>query len=67
MLKTYFEPTDDERKQGIKMPTLAHKSIANLVKQGFIKVIVATNFDRLLEKALNDIGIILMLLVMMIQ
>jgi hypothetical protein len=57
LLKGYFEPTDDEREQGIKTPTLAHRSIANLVKQGFIKVIVTTNFDRLLEKALNDIGI----------
>lgn len=57
LLKRYFDPTDEEREQGIKTPTLAHKSIANLVKQGFVKVIVTTNFDRLLEKALNDIGI----------
>lgn len=37
------------------MPTVAHKAIANLVKHGFIKVIVTTNFDRLLERALEEI------------
>lgn len=56
-LKPYFEPTDEEIEQGLKIPTPAHKAIAQLVKEGYIKVIITTNFDRLLEKALNEIGI----------
>ncbi|MDA2920584.1 SIR2 family protein [Desulfobacterota bacterium AH_259_B03_O07] len=57
LLRGYFEPTDDERKEGLKAPTQAHESIANLVKSGFIKVILTTNFDRLIEKALEKVGI----------
>lgn len=57
ILRGYFEPNDEERERGIKIPTLAHKSIANLIKQGFIKVVITTNFDRLLERALEDVGI----------
>lgn len=56
-LKPYFEPTNEEFDQGLKLPTPAHKAIARLVKSGYIKVIITTNFDRLLEKALNEIGI----------
>jgi SIR2-like protein len=56
-LRSYFEPDDEEREQGLKMPTQAHKSIANLVKSGFIKVILTTNFDRLIEVALEEVGI----------
>ena len=58
LLKPYFEPTEEERQQNIKTSTLAHKAIATLVAKGFIKVILTTNFDRLMEKALEDVGII---------
>ncbi|NNU78176.1 SIR2 family protein [Clostridium estertheticum] len=57
ILKGYFEPNEEEFEQGIKRPTQAHKAIASLVKRGFIKVIVTTNFDRLLERALEEIGV----------
>ena len=57
LLASYFEPTAEEREQGIKVPTAAHKSIAALVKDGFIKVILTTNFDRLLEIALEEEGL----------
>jgi phosphoglycolate phosphatase-like HAD superfamily hydrolase len=57
ILRGYFEPNEKEREQGRKMPTQAHKSIANLVKSGFIRVIVTTNFDRLIETALEEVGI----------
>lgn len=57
LLKPYFEPTEEEREQGLKVPTKAHRSIAKLVSRGYIKVIVTTNFDRLLEKALEQEGI----------
>lgn len=58
ILKNYFEPDDEEREQDLKMPTQAHKSIANLVKEGYIKVILTTNFDRLMEHALENVGVI---------
>lgn len=57
LLKGYFEPTPEEREEGKKLPTLAHKVIAKLVAGGYIKVIVTTNFDRLLESALEAEGV----------
>jgi SIR2-like domain len=57
MLRGYFEPTEDEREQGLKLPTPAHRAIARLVAGGFIRVIVTTNFDRLLEAALEAEGV----------
>ena len=58
LLRPYFEPSNEERTEGLKQPTAAHKAIARLVAQGFVKVIVTTNFDRLIEKALEDEGIV---------
>ncbi|MFA6072017.1 MAG: SIR2 family protein, partial [Janthinobacterium sp.] len=57
LLRRYFEPTSDDLADGLKTPTKAHKSIAWLVKNGYIKVVITTNFDRLLENSLSDIGI----------
>mgnify|MGYP003582241423 CR=1 FL=1 len=57
LLKRYFEPTEEEFEEGLKRPTKAHQAIAKLVKAGIFKVIVTTNFDRLLENALKDEGI----------
>lgn len=57
LLEVYFEPTDDERADGIKMPTAAHRAIARLVEGGFVKVIITPNFDRLLEMALAEVGV----------
>jgi hypothetical protein len=57
LLRSYFEPTPEEQEVNLKTPTPAHRAIASLVKLGFIKVIITTNFDRLLEKALQDEGI----------
>jgi hypothetical protein len=48
-LKRYFEPTEDQIEQNLKEPSKAHKAIAKLAKKGYIKVIITTNFDRLLE------------------
>ena len=58
LLESHFEPTDDERDEGVKMPTAAHRAIAELVKGGYLKVIVTTNFDRLLELALAEVGVV---------
>lgn len=57
ILEGYFEPNEQEREQGYKLPTAAHKAIARLVAKGCIRVILTTNFDRLLEQALSDEGI----------
>jgi hypothetical protein len=58
LLRAYFEPTEDEREQGLKVPTSAHRAIAKLVASGYIRVILTTNFDRLLEKALDSAGVV---------
>ncbi|MEH6691133.1 MAG: SIR2 family protein [Pseudorhizobium pelagicum] len=58
ILHEFFEPTDEEREDRIKMPTAAHRAVAELVRDGFIKVIVTTNFDRLMEVALTDVGVV---------
>ena len=57
LLKRYFEPTAEQIEEGIKLPSIAHKYLARLVQDGYIKVIITTNFDRLIENALKEIGI----------
>ena len=57
ILAEYFDPTPQHIEDGQRIPQPAHKSIAKLVKQGYIKVIITTNFDRLLETALLMEGI----------
>lgn len=58
ILRPYFEPTPEERDAGKKVPTRAHHAIASLVKSGFVRVILTTNFDRLLEDALREAGVV---------
>jgi hypothetical protein len=57
LLRSYFEPTQQQRAEGIKMPTRAHRAIAKLMRAGYIRVVLTTNFDRLLELALEDEGV----------
>ena len=57
LLRIYWEPTEQERDEGAKIPTKAHRAIADLVKLGYVRVILTTNFERLLEIALQDVGI----------
>jgi hypothetical protein len=57
LLRSYFEPTDDEREQGLKQPTPAHRAIAKLVAGGYCRLILTTNFDRLIERAIEDEGV----------
>ena len=57
LLQSYVEPTDDDRDEGAKQPTTAHRAIAALAAQGFIRVIVTTNFDRLFETAFEAAGV----------
>lgn len=57
LLAGFFEPSDEERAKGKKMPSVAHHAIASLISRGTIRVILTTNFDRLLEQALEARGI----------
>ena len=57
LLRAYFEPTAEEQEEKTKQPTAAHHAIAQLVADGFVKVIVTTNFDRLMELALQEAGV----------
>lgn len=54
ILHSYIEPSDDDRIEGRKVPTKAHRAIAELVESGHVRVIITTNFDRLLENALRE-------------
>lgn len=56
LLAQYFEPEDGDDDGG-KAPTAAHRAIAQLVQRGSIRVILTTNFDRLMERALQEVGI----------
>jgi hypothetical protein len=58
LLRAYWEQSEKDRDEGVKQPTAAHRAIAALVAQGFVKVIITTNFDRLMEGALVDAGIV---------
>jgi hypothetical protein len=57
LLKHYFEPTAEQVEESIRVPSQAHKYIAKLVQDGYVRVIITTNFDRLIENALKEIGI----------
>jgi hypothetical protein len=57
LLRSYFEPTGEDRAQGLKVPKQAHFAIAELVAKGFVRVIITTNFDKLLESAIESLGI----------
>ena len=53
-LNSYFEQNEEEKEQGLKAPTKAHRAIAELVKLGYIRMILTTNFDKLIETALKE-------------
>lgn len=57
LLEGYFEPTDEEREEGAKLPTSGHHALAGLVAAGYVRVILTTNFDRLMETALREVGV----------
>jgi hypothetical protein len=57
LLRSYFEASEEDQLAHRKEPTKAHHAIAALAKSQHIKVILTTNFDRLLERALEAAGI----------
>ena len=57
LLAGYFEPTPEEQAEGLKAPGAAHLAVAQLVARGTVRVVLTTNFDRLLERALEALGV----------
>jgi SIR2-like domain len=57
LLSSYFEGIAEDHRLGKKTPTAAHNAIARLASKGYFRVIVTTNFDRLMEQALEAEGI----------
>ncbi len=56
LIRGYFERRNDEPEDA-KRPTKAHRAVAQMVRDGYLKIIVTTNFDRLMESALEEVGI----------
>jgi NAD-dependent SIR2 family protein deacetylase len=57
VLHSYIDPGKEELEEGLRAPTKAHRAIARIVKNGYIRVILTTNFDRLIENALREVGV----------
>lgn len=57
LLEGFFTPTEEDLRDGRKIPAAAHRAIAQLVRRGLIKVIVTTNFDPLTEQAIREAGV----------
>lgn len=57
ILHSYIEPDEEDREENRKVPTKGHRAIARLIQQGYFRVVVTTNFDRLMENALREAGI----------
>lgn len=56
LLAGFFEPGSGEETP-VRQPSKAHRAVAELVRRGSVKVIVTTNFDRLMEQALDAVGV----------
>ena len=56
LLRRYFEPAADPRAPGPR-PSAAHRALARLAAHGYVSVFLTTNFDRLLEQALEAEGV----------
>lgn len=58
LLAGFFEPLSERRDDPThRRPTTAHRAVARLIARGVVKVVVTTNFDRLLEQALSEAGL----------
>jgi hypothetical protein len=57
LIRPFIEPDAGEIGRGEKQPTGAHRSVAKLMAKGYVRVVITTNFDRLLEQALAEVGV----------
>ena len=58
ILQGYIEPNAEDVQEGRRVPTKAHHAVARLVQDGYVRTIVTTNFDRLLEQALQKRNVV---------
>ncbi|MDA8298282.1 MAG: hypothetical protein M0004_17190 [Actinomycetota bacterium] len=56
LLRRYFEPEDHDGAVRVE-PSAAHRAVARLVSDGLIRIVITTNFDRQLERALEEVGV----------
>ncbi|MGB3635947.1 MAG: SIR2 family protein [Rubrobacteraceae bacterium] len=57
LLAGYFEPDEEDREESRKLPTEGHQALAKLASKGYVKVILTTNFDKLMERTLDAEGV----------
>jgi hypothetical protein len=57
LLQSFFEPSEEDRELGRKIPSAAHHALARLVTAGHVRVVLTTNFDLLVETALREQGV----------
>jgi len=57
ILREYFTIKDGEGEWVAPEPSPAHREIATMVREGLISLIITTNFDNLMEQALQNEGI----------
>ena len=55
LLRAYFDPPG--RADSPSLPTPAHHALASLCASGRVRVLMTTNFDRLMERALDQVGL----------
>jgi hypothetical protein len=54
LIASFIEPDPEA---GLRVPTDAHRAIARLVAGGWVRIIVTTNFDSLIEQALAEANV----------
>jgi len=54
ILQSYIDPSEGEE---FRKPTKAHHAIAQLAASGIVRVVITTNFDRLIENAMREAGV----------
>jgi hypothetical protein len=54
ILHSYIDPPEGE---DIRKPTKAHHAIAQLAASNLVRVVITTNFDRLIENAMREAGV----------
>jgi SIR2-like domain len=54
ILQSYIDPPEGE---DIRKPTRAHHAIAQLAASNIVRVVITTNFDRLIENAMREAGV----------
>ncbi|MBP2145292.1 hypothetical protein J2129_000746 [Methanofollis sp. W23] len=57
VLREYFTFEGEDGERVAPEPTEAHRTIARMVRDGLVGLVITTNFDDLLERALRDAGV----------